>query len=547
MNRTLLALFLLLSACTGTDAPLPAAIEAGERPLDTPVLEASVVALSAYETVRAMLAADRIDGIAAPALAAASALGGARAALGHTDSALATILDSGVTAAGSLAAAPDLATARLAFGELSRALLPLSARDARLRDGRHVFSCPMAAGFQQWVQSSPQLENPYMGQAMLKCGTAAEWPSADVPAPTDVAYYTCSMHPSVKSSTPGTCPICSMDLTPVTHGSLATGEVVLDPVRRQAIGVTTTKVERRAMSVPIRAVGTVTYDQSALSDVTVRIEGWVEAVYVDEPGQRVLTGQPLFSIYSPELYAAQAELLQSQRGGWASEGLGLAARERLRLWGLSESQVQAIAERGATRTVDIPAPASGFVIEKDVVAGARVEPGDRLFRLAGLGKVWVEAEVYEADLPRVKAGQRATVKLSHGELEMEGKVSRVLPYLAGATRTGRVRVELQNEKLDLLPEMFAEVELHEDTGTRLVVPRDAVIYTGPRRLVFVDLGEGRLVPREVRLGLRGREEVEVLEGLAEGDTVVASGNFLVAAESRMRSATGYWGGTDAVE
>lgn len=382
---------------------------------------------------------------------------------------------------------------------------------------------------------------------LTACDRDRAEPTSQATAVGEIAWYTCPMHPSVKSETPGACPICGMDLTPVTRQSLASGVVIVDPVRRQKLGVTTASVERRPMRVPIHAVGTVTYDQGTLANVTVRAQGWVEEVYVDEVGRRVVRGERLFSLTSPELYAAQEELLQVRRSKWADEGMERAARQRLRLWGLTEAQVDEVVAQGESRhAVDILSPASGFVLEKDVVAGDQVMPGHKLYLIASLDRVWVEAEVYEADLPRVYAGQAVTVRLPYApDRTFEGKVSRVVPFLTGATRTARVRVELPNEDLALKPNMFAQIELHGDAEERLVVLREAVIYTGTRRLVFVDQGEGRLQPREVRLGLRGEHEVEILSGLTAGEVVVTSGNFLIAAESRLRSATEFWGGTDA--
>jgi Cu(I)/Ag(I) efflux system membrane fusion protein len=181
------------------------------------------------------------------------------------------------------------------------------------------------------------------------------------------------------------------------------------------------------------------------------------------------------------------------------------------------------------------------VIEKNVVEGAAVQAGERLFRIAALDKVWVEAELFEADLPSVKLGQRVTVELSYlPGASFAGKVGYVYPYLDPMARTGKVRIELPNAGRELKPDMYATVSFAVDLGPRLQIPLDAVVYTGTRRLVFVDLGEGRLRPQEVTLGARTDDRVEVLRGLAEGDTIVTSGNFLVAAESRIRSAAKLW-------
>jgi Cu(I)/Ag(I) efflux system membrane fusion protein len=380
------------------------------------------------------------------------------------------------------------------------------------------------------------MENPYMGQKMLACGTRSQWAAGDDHS--GIAHYTCPMHPSVKQATAGTCPICGMNLVPVTRQELNSGVIIVDDVRRQRIGVKTAKIARSPLGVAIRALGKVTWDEKRLEEVTVRVGGFIKDLRVGATGEPVRKGQVLFTLYSPELFASQQEyLLALKRAGeHGDEALLKASRSRLRQWGLEDAQIDAIARRGEPlEYVPFLAPTSGNVIEKNVVEGAAVEPGMKLFRIAPMDRVWVEAEVYEADLPHVQVGQTATVSLPFlPGRNFEGKVDFVYPYLAGETRTGRIRVELANPKLELKPEMYADVTFHRDLGERLLVPASAVIYTGPRRLVFVDLGEGRLKPQEVQLGVRGADAFEVLGGLEEGDVVVTSGNFLIAAESRLR-------------
>ncbi|HWN71419.1 MAG TPA: efflux RND transporter periplasmic adaptor subunit, partial [Haliangium sp.] len=262
-------------------------------------------------------------------------------------------------------------------------------------------------------------------------------------------------------------------------------------------------------------------------------------------GQPVRLGQVLFTLYSPELYAAQQELLLAQQSVTpASQALARAARKRLELWGLSKAQIDRVVASGAPlENVPFLAPASGYVIEKDVVQGAAARAGERLFRIAPLHKVWVQADVYEQDLPHVRVGQKAEITFPYlpGK-KYEDRIAYIYPALEGMTRTARVRIELPNQELALKPDMYADVRLQIDAGERLQVPESAVIYTGPRRLVFVDLGDGRLEPREVSLGLRAEGAYEVLDGLSEGERVVTGGNFLIAAESRIRSAAEYWSG-----
>jgi Cu(I)/Ag(I) efflux system membrane fusion protein len=315
--------------------------------------------------------------------------------------------------------------------------------------------------------------------------------------------------------------------------------------------VTTGAVVRKPLAVPVRAVGKVVFDETQLTDVTVKYEGFIRRLYVDRPGQAVRRGEPLFTLYSPELYAAQQEYLialASQREARQTgapdraDYLVAAARQRLRLWDLEPAQLERLAETGEPiEDVPILSPASGFVVDKQVVAGAAVEPGMKLFRLAGLDTVWVEADVYESELPLLHVGDRAEITFPYlPGRSLAGTIGFVYPYLDAASRTGRIRIQLANPGLELKPDMFANVMLTRSLGERLVVPADAVLYAGDRSFVFVDLGEGRLAPRRVTIGQTAGDEVEVLDGLHEGENIVTSGNFLVAAESRLELAMEQW-------
>lgn len=372
----------------------------------------------------------------------------------------------------------------------------------------------------------------------------------------EIDHYTCSMHPSVKQAGPGKCPICSMDLIPVTKEQQAEGVVMIDEARRQLIGVRTGKVIEGPMRRGFRAVGQVAYDESQLTDVNLKVQGWITKLFVTQTGQKVATGQPLFSLYSPELYNAQQDFVLARKGSASSTGgtegrsnrdelFARAARQRLHLLGLSEGQIASVEKSGVpAENVTIASPAGGFIIEKTVVEGASVEPGTRLFRIAALNKVWVEADVYEGDLGHVHAGQRATVTLDYlPGRSYEATVASIYPYLDPKNRTGRVRVELANQDFELRPGMYANVELTADAQSRLQVPAAAVVYTGPRRLVFVDLGQGRFRPQEIHVGLQANEMDEVLEGLHAGDVVATSGVFLIAAEARISTAAKYWDDT----
>lgn len=324
-------------------------------------------------------------------------------------------------------------------------------------------------------------------------------------------------------------------------------EVHLAPERMQQIGIRSVPVAEAPFDRVIRAVGRVTWDESALVDVALKVRGWATKLEADALGMRVERGRPLLWLYSPELYAAQQELLsalESQRGsnGQRSGAIVRAARQRLRLWGLADADIDALARRGdVAEALPIRSPASGIVIEKDVTLGAAIEPGRRLFRIAPLDRVWIEAELQEDELEGVAPGDGAVVTLpSLPGRRFEAKLAFVYPYLESGSRSARARLVLENADLALRPDMYANVALRVTQGERLLVPVSAVLYAGPRRLVFVDLGEGRLQAREITLGAGNGESHTVLAGLAPGERVVVSGNFLVAAESRLQSALDAW-------
>jgi Cu(I)/Ag(I) efflux system membrane fusion protein len=522
--------------------------------LDEATKGAVVKMLAAYDDARAILASDSIDGMddAGRSLREATeeARSGAPAALGDALGRIARH-------ASEMEGAGDIVAARRAFGELGRDLVPLVAMDQRLAQSLYLFECPMEQGFNRWIQKAPSMENPYKGQSMLQCGSTIDWKEYSAELGGDeVSYYTCAMHPSVRQPGPGKCPICGMELTAVTKRDAASGIIVVDSERRQAIGVKTALVATRAMSRSVRVVGRTTYDESRVRDVTLKIGGFVEKLHVNTTGQPVRAGQPLLALYSPELYAAQKELLLAVASQRSAAGSGAperadylvdGAKKRLELWGFSRAQVDEIARTGkAVERMPVLSPWSGFVIEKNVVEGASVAAGERVFRIAALDVIWVESDVYERDLGHVTVGQKVKVTFPFlpGDTR-EGQVSYIYPYLDPDTRTGKIRVALANAKLDLRPEMFANVELTGESGEQLVVPADSVIDTGKRKLVFLDLGEGRIRPQEIRTGEANDEWVTVLEGVKEGDRIVTAANFLIAAESRIRSATESWGGGGA--
>lgn len=547
-------------------APARRSLTLPQEPYSQPVFESLTTAFGAYQDAGTALAADGLADVKPAARRTGEALAAAAAGL-REESAAAPIMAETERVARTLAEASELAAARSAFGELSRLLLLLASADERLTEGLAVWSCPMTETFPKWIQREGEKKNPYMGQQMPACGEASDWsvtPPQDLAEALthgqaahgagegdEIAYYTCSMHPSVKSEDPGKCPICSMDLVPVTEQEIATGTIRIDSARRQEIGVRTEMVAPRRVSTTVRAVGRVVYDETRLADVNLRIGGWIGRLEVDEPGQYVARGQTLFTLYSPDLYAAQQEfltVLSSQRDAAStatpgrSDYLVEAARQRLKLWDLSAAQIDSLAETGKPlEYLPILSPVSGYVVEKNVVEGAAVKPGERLFRIAGLDRVWVDAEVYESELPLIERGQQVDITLPYvpGKT-FEGEVAFIYPYLEGKTRTGRIRIELPNPDLELKPDMYANVTIERDLGERLTVPDEAVLYAGKRSFAFLDLGDGRLQPREVETGVSTGDRIEILSGLETGDRVVTSGNFLVAAEARLKLAMEQW-------
>lgn len=321
--------------------------------------------------------------------------------------------------------------------------------------------------------------------------------------------------------------------------------ITVDNRRRQMIGVETGEATHRNLVKRIRAVGEVTFDERLLSHVTLKFDGYIGDLKADYVGTPVEKGQVLFTVYSPELLAAQQEYLESlkRRGNrGADDPLLRAARQRLSLWDLSAEEIEALEQRGEPQDyVPIYAPRSGTLIERSIADGSAARSGQTLLTIADLSRVWIEAEVFEADLELVSAGMTASVTLPYVPGQTwSATVDYVYPYLQGETRTGRIRLSLDNLEGKLKPDMYAEVSLEAELGRRLSVPEESIIVAGDSRVVFVDLGGGRLKPVKIKAGRNAEGFVEVLDGLAPGDTVVTSGNFLIAAETRLKTAFDQW-------
>jgi len=326
--------------------------------------------------------------------------------------------------------------------------------------------------------------------------------------------------------------------------------VSLSPERRSLLGVRSEEVREAPNDRTIRTIGRVTVDERRLAHMHTKFEGYVERLYVDFTGKYVSKGDPLLSIYSPDLVATQQEYLlalraQKQLGtsqipSVAQGGAGLleAARERLRLWDISSADIAEIERTGTVRrALDLHAEVSGFVVVKNVVQGMRVMPADTLFELADLSRVWVLADVYESDLPTVRLGMPADVTLAYQPGKTwRGSVANVAPTVDEKTRSVKVRIDVDNAGGALKPDMYADVQLRTDMGTGLVVPDSAIIDTGDRKLVFLDHPDGSIEPREIEVGVRIPEGYQVVRGLSKGDRVVSAANFLLDSESSLKSA-----------
>lgn len=364
-------------------------------------------------------------------------------------------------------------------------------------------------------------------------------------------FYTCGMHPWVILPKPGNCPICGMELVPLDAGKF-TGEVTIDPVVVQNIGVRTAPVVDGSLTSTIRTVGNVDYNERLVRDINTKVSGWIEKIHVDYLGAEVKKGDALFELYSPDLYAAQKEYLvayRNQATGVADSLAGIvpesgslleSARTRLLYYDITPDQIAALERTGEpAKTMVIRSPYAGVVTEKHGNEGMRVDPGMRVYRIADLSKVWVMGTLYEYQLPYVQVGQKAKMTLPYipGQV-FEGKVVYIYPYLSEKSREVKVRIEVDNPYGVLKPGMFANIELQNTLNRkRVMAPREAIIDTGERQVAFVSLGQGRFQPREVKMGAQAAGGmVEILSGLEPGENVVTSGQFLIDSEAKMREA-----------
>lgn len=329
--------------------------------------------------------------------------------------------------------------------------------------------------------------------------------------------------------------------------------IEISPEKQQLIGVKTVEVSIKPLQKIIRTVGRIDYDEKKLATINTKFEGWIEKLYVDYTGRYVKKGEPLAEIYSPELFATQQEFInllkwssrsevrnsKSEMGQMLSKDAEViveAAKQRLRLWDITDAQIKTIQETGKPiRTLTIYSPVNGYVVQKPVIKGMRVMPGEKLFDVADLSTIWIISDIYEYELPLIKVGEKARISLSYfpGK-EFWSRIDYVYPVLSTETKTAKVRFSIPNPGGQLKPQMFANVEVKINLGKKLVIPDDAVIDTGVRQIVYVDRGEGYFEPREVVVGIKGEGLAEVLRGLKAGERVASAATFLIDSEAKLK-------------
>jgi len=368
-----------------------------------------------------------------------------------------------------------------------------------------------------------------------------------------VQLWTCGMHPTVIQDHPGNCPICGMKLVPMNSGPAGTSgsanTIRVDPAVIQSIGVRTNPVRRQTIHRSVRTNGVVTVDETRQRNVNLKYSGWVEKLYADKTGQTVRAGEKLFDIYSPMLVTAMQEYLLAFRAAKFQESSNAsapsaraleAARRKLLNWNVSDAQIQELEQSGtAPHRITVFSPADGTVMEKNVIEGESVMEGANLYRIVDLSHVWVNAEIYEYELPWIEVGQLVKISLPYGPGYMrEGRIGYIYPYLDQDTRTATIRVVISNPDLTLKPDMYVTL----DAQTRaienaLVVPREAVVRSGKRDLVFLALGEGKFEPRQVEVGLEADGNLfEIRSGLEGSEQVVTSAQFLFDSETQLQEA-----------
>jgi membrane fusion protein, copper/silver efflux system len=410
---------------------------------------------------------------------------------------------------------------------------------------------------QRWISSHTDRDDP-PEIATASADAAEEKVKAEAVDPKTgkkIKYWVAPMDPKYIRNEPGKSPM-GMDLVPVYEEQGEEKEpsstIRIDPVTMQNMGVRLGRVMRKPLTKYMRAFGNVTYDERRIYTVNTKFNGWIEKLYVDFVGESVEKGQPLFDIYSPEILTAQEEyLLAVQQYDSLSASsypvirdgarrLLEASRTRLRYWDLREDQIDRIETTGQVqKTVTVYSPAAGVVIKKNAFQGHNVKAGEHQYEIADLSRVWVDVEIYEYELPWIRKGMTAKMELAYiPGRQFKGKVTYVYPFLTAKTRTARLRLEFANPGYQLKPDMYANIYLESTiAGESLVIPQEAVIDSGVRKIVFVYRGKGKFQPREVKLGLEVNDnEVQILGGLQAGEQIVLSAQFMLDSESRLREA-----------
>jgi len=367
-----------------------------------------------------------------------------------------------------------------------------------------------------------------------------------------ILYWYDPMHPQYKAEKPGKAPDCGMDLVPKyadeQTASMAPGSVMIAASKQQLIGVRTTEAKRESLVRDVRTTGQITADETKIAHVHVKINGFIEQVFVDYVGQLVKKGQPLFTLYSPDLVSTQEEYLIAKRGektlstsefaevAQGSQSLLRSTRERLKLWDISNEQIKKLDETGeVSRTLTFYSPITGFVVDRKAFPQTSVTPDTELYTVSDFSTVWVNADIFEYEVPFVRVGQHAEMQLSYYPGKTwNGHVSFIYPTVDPTTRTVKVRMEFRNPDFQLKPQMFADVDLKINYGNQIVVPQEAVLDSGKEQRVFVAKGDGYFEPRHITTGAKLDGKVVVLSGLNAGETVVSSGNFLIDSESRLK-------------
>ncbi|HTM08202.1 MAG TPA: efflux RND transporter periplasmic adaptor subunit [Verrucomicrobiae bacterium] len=341
----------------------------------------------------------------------------------------------------------------------------------------------------------------------------------------------------------------------------ASGAITVSPEQSRLIGTRTAVVEMRPLVKKVRTVGIVAYDERRIANIYSKVDGWIDNIFVDFTGKAVKKGEPLFTLYSQDLVATQEEYLLALR---ARDSLGSSSikeiragaqslldvtRQRLRLWDISEQEIDDIAATGrAKRSLTVYSPVDGFVIKKDAARGMRVMPDRELYTIADLSSVWITADVYEFELADVRVGQNVSISLSYSPgRKLNGRLAWISPVLDEKTRTAKVRIELANQDFALKPDMYANIDFDIDAGKKVAIPDEAVLDSGVRKVVFVDAGQGRFTPREIKLGGKYEGYYEVLSGLDAGEKILASASFLLDSESRLQEAMGAMAGMPGME